>query len=192
QGIFLAELICNRPQRLVDNHGRIEGDLAFLARALDQLLLAIRSTVFEDIVGCLCGGQGGAELSAKHDRECHRNRFHSAHASPPVALASIRASAIRTPRPRAQTRIGLRSIAAYCPSVAATKSPKRTQQSTSASRSRGGAPRNPSMSFATLRLPIAALASSAVNEGNNTAASLNTSTVTPPAPQTTNGPNVSS
>src|SRR5262245_2336277 len=191
--ILLAEPVGDRPQGLVHNHCRIERDLAFLARALDQLLLAIRPVVLEDIVQRLGGGRVGAErVGAEHDRECQRNRMNSAHACPPVALASISASAIRTPRPRAQTRTGLRSIAAYCPSVATTKSPKRTQQSMSASTSRGAAPRKPSSSFATLRLPIAALASLAANGGNNTAASLNTSTVTPPAPQTTKGPNVSS
>src|SRR4051794_25403518 len=51
------------------------------------------------------------------------------HVSFPDALVSISASAIRTPRPRVQTKTGLRSIAANCPSVATTKSEKRTQQS---------------------------------------------------------------
>src|SRR5262249_22877619 len=114
------------------------------------------------------------------------------HASPPVDRVSISASAIRTPLPRAQTNTGLRSIAANRPAVAATKSPNCTQHSISAPTAHGAQPRKPSSSFGTLRLLIAVAASSAPNGGNSTAASLNTSTVTPPAPQTTSGPNVSS
>src|SRR5206468_9347495 len=108
--ISLAEAIGDRAQRLVHDHGRVEGNLAFLARALDQLLLAVRAAVIEDVLR-------GRRLGAEHGRE-HQRDHRFAHASPP--LVSINASAIRTPRPRVQTSTGLRSIAAYWPSVAAT------------------------------------------------------------------------
>src|SRR5262249_27662137 len=152
-------------------------------------LLAVGALVGEDVVRRLGRCRAGIERDREHGRQSPPAPHEAPHPCPPVDRVSISASAIRTPRPRAHTNTGLRSIAANLPAVAATKSPNRTQHSTSASTSRGAEPRKPLSSLATLRLMIAALASSAPNGGSSTAASLNTSTVTPPAPQTTSGPN---
>jgi hypothetical protein len=94
EGIFLAELVGDRPQRLVHDHGGVEDNLAFLARAFDQLLLAIRPAIVEDVDRCLRGGRAGT----KPDRKSHKHRDMAdlvAHASPP--FVSISASAMRTP-----------------------------------------------------------------------------------------------
>src|SRR5262249_19454649 len=196
--IFLAEFFCDRSQCLINDQGGVEDDLTCLLGSLDQSLLAVRPLIEKDIRGILSAHRADRYHSGKADHErkdstlpCEHRSLNHAY-SPGLALVSISASAIRTPRPRAPTNTGLRSIAANCPSVATTKSEKRMQQSTSASTSRGAAPRNPSSSVDTFKLRSAAKTCSGANGGNKTAASLSTSTMTPPAPQAMSGPNWSS